>query len=67
MSDLLNEITVDANGEWCGAFEQDQYLVSDELQAALNNGLKAWNIERDYEEGKDWVLRKLGDPTESSP
>ena len=51
---MKNELTVDDNGEWCAAFAQDQYLVSDKVLAALNEGMKTWHIERDFVEGLDY-------------
>ena len=55
---MKNELTVDDNGEWCAAFAQDQYLVSDKVLAALNEGMKTWHIERDFVEGLDY--KKVG-------
>lgn len=49
------EITVDANGDWCGSFNRDEYLVSAEVLQALNDGLKTWHIERDFKEGIDFI------------
>jgi hypothetical protein len=50
------EIAVLADGEqWSGSHDSEKYLVSERVLEELQNGLKPYNIERDFIQGIDWI------------
>lgn len=50
------EISVLSDSEqWASSHNTDKYLVSENLHAALCDGVKPYNIERDFTQGKDWI------------
>tara|TARA_R100001082_G_C4338400_1_gene148913 strand:+ start:46 stop:453 length:408 start_codon:yes stop_codon:yes gene_type:complete len=61
-----NKISVLCDGEqWSGSHKASQYLVSNELQEDLQNGVKPYNIEKDYKEGVDYIKVYAGDLEET--
>jgi len=58
MSKPSQAVAVLADGEqWSGSHDAELYLVSDRVIEDLQDGLKPYKIESDYEEGIDWIKK----------